>query len=401
MIPSFIQSSTNPPKPLKKIFDPAITQETRANSPPTEANTTRRTSVQIEPNTHFENNNSNRPVDSKDAFKKAYQENAKKPELENFKTEKIQPSTLKITTEPVLNNLQTNKPVIKVSKCATGTGVGALLYSYLNPQKSEINIVNQFNVNSPRMANVRQNTNFDQTTLPNDEKTQKMNTVPNLKFLDSSAFSAFSKDKLKNLEDALSKHYTTEQLNQLGIIVNKTSTPQVTSPKSTKSSDTSDRADSRFYSPHFNSDKSELNKLPKLNQDQNQPEYNNYRNQYVYPQGSSTYSFRNQPSLSNQQQLFASPAFKYPSPGSHSSYSPASSITGYTYPPYNKTKEANSSQNETAMLNAVAAAAAAVNKNSPQLFSKYIESVHKAMHGGNVQDAVANDGSSSSTLGDF
>ena len=31
------------------------------------------------------------------------------------------------------------------------------------------------------------------------------------------------------------------------------------------------------------------------------------------------------------------------------------------------------------MLNAVAAAAAAVNKNSPQLFSKYIESVHKAM----------------------
>jgi len=41
------------------------------------------------------------------------------------------------------------------------------------------------------------------------------------------------------------------------------------------------------------------------------------------------------------------------------------------------------------MLNAVAAAAAAVNKNSPQLFSKYIESVHKAMH----QQEDSNNGS--------
>ena len=322
--------------------------------------------------------------------------------MKSSKTENIQPSTLKITTEPILNNLQPNKPVIKVSKCATGTGVGALLSSYLNPPKTEINIVNQFNVNSPRMANVRQHTNYEQTPLSNEEKTQKMNTVPNLKFLDSSAFSAFSKDKLKNLQDALSKHYTTEQLNQLGIIVNKTSAPQqVTSPKSTKSSENSDRTDSRFYSPLHNSDKTELNKLPKLNYEQNQPEYNNYRNQYVYPHGSSSSSSKNPQNGNYQQQPYASPAFKYPSPGSHSSYSPASSITGYTYPPYNKAKEANSPQSESAMLNAVAAAAAAVNKNSPQLFSKYIESVHKAMHGGNVQDAGANDGSSSSTLGDF
>jgi len=45
-----------------------------------------------------------------------------------------------------------------------------------------------------------------------------------------------------------------------------------------------------------------------------------------------------------------------------------------------------SQSHETAMLTAVAAAAAAVNKNSPQLFSKYIESVHKAMHGSQQQE---------------
>lgn len=43
--------------------------------------------------------------------------------------------------------------------------------------------------------------------------------------------------------------------------------------------------------------------------------------------------------------------------------------------------KASSPNKESVLLNAVAAAAAAVNKASPQLFSKYIETVHRAMHG--------------------
>ncbi len=100
-----------------------------------------------------------------------------------------------------------------------GTGVGALLYSYLNPAKvSEANTVNQFNVNSPRMSNLKQNSASQgeaRMASSNDERTPRKSGQ--FKFLDSSAFSAFSKDKLKNLQDALAKHYTNEQLNQLGI----------------------------------------------------------------------------------------------------------------------------------------------------------------------------------------
>ncbi len=43
--------------------------------------------------------------------------------------------------------------------------------------------------------------------------------------------------------------------------------------------------------------------------------------------------------------------------------------------------KSTSPNKESVLLNAVAAAAAAVNKASPQLFSKYIETVHRAMHG--------------------
>lgn len=108
---------------------------------------------------------------------------------------------------------------------ALGTGVGALLYSYLNPSKAEANQVNQFNINSPRMSNTQQaqksqqqqqqqNDSSQSPQSPQRDGTQKKATT--FKFLDSSAFSAFSKDKLKNLQDALAKHYTNDQLKQLG-----------------------------------------------------------------------------------------------------------------------------------------------------------------------------------------
>ena len=154
--------------------------------------------------------------------------------------------------------------------------------------------------------------------------------------------------------------------------------------------------DLKVYISPKHQEKTEKTNFPEHQFRPLETDYNHYRNQYAYAKQPLLHS-----NNYNQQQTFypASPSSaKYQSPGSLSSYSPASSITGYAYPPYTKFKESSSNnnnpqhQNETAMLNAVAAAAAAVNKNSPQLFSKYIESVHKAMHGNNTLDASPTEG---------
>lgn len=305
-------------------------------------------------------------------------------------SELLKPEASKLIVPPPTESNKppsTTKSSINSQKSASqlGTGVGALLYSYLNVPKIEKNTVNQFNINSPRMSNIKQNQQSQSSNndkLSGDEKKQKK-TTPNFKFLDSSAFSAFSKDKLKNLQDALSKHYTNEQLNQLGIIVNKNATIVAPLPRypETDSKLISSRNQENLYKP--------------IETD------NYYRNQYAFsrqipsPQQVTTQS-NHQP----QQNLLINAHTKYQSPAS-SPYSPGSSITGHPYPTsYSKIKSTNnSSQNESAMLNAVAAAAAAVNKNSPQLFSKYIESVHKAMHGG-IQDSNSNEGDGSNNTGD-
>lgn len=139
-----------------------------------------------------------------------------------IKTEKSNSLNTSNSIEPIVGRFQqqqqqtSSKSNKSTTNSGTGTGVGALLYSYLNPPKaSEVSKINQFNINSPRMSNIRTQSNHDQTASSNDERTPKRATS-NFKFLDSSAFSAFSKDKLKNLQDALAKHYTKEQLNQLG-----------------------------------------------------------------------------------------------------------------------------------------------------------------------------------------
>lgn len=131
---------------------------------------------------------------------------------------------LDLKTQEIATNTKTYVNVQQQQQSkALGTGVGALLYSYLNPSKAEANQVNQFNINSPRMSNTQhapksqQNDSSQSPQSPQSDGTQKKAT--NFKFLDSSAFSAFSKDKLKNLQDALAKHYTNDQLKQLGKLI--------------------------------------------------------------------------------------------------------------------------------------------------------------------------------------
>ncbi len=171
-------------------------------------------------------NKSNTPTETTNTktTHEIFKENAKRiSQPEGLKNrEKL--DSVSSSTEPA----QTRQQTILLGKTHTvkpvshlGTGVGALLYSYLNPTKlSEANTINQFNINSPRisMSNLKHNSSntgqADTGISSHDETTNRKSRQ--FKFLDSSAFSAFSKDKLKNLQDALAKHYTNEQLNQLG-----------------------------------------------------------------------------------------------------------------------------------------------------------------------------------------
>lgn len=111
---------------------------------------------------------------------------------------------------------------------------------------------------------------------------------------------------------------------------------------------------------------------PLQQQQQNQPEF--YPHHHHYQLNRSSFhnsSIKSQSSSSTATGVTIMPESSYTDIPSQ--YTQSSKST--------KTKTSSSSPNkESILLNAVAAAAAAVNKASPQLFSKYIETVHRAMH---------------------
>ena len=242
--------------------------------------------------------------------------------------DETQVNTIKKYQIKTTNPIETREPRSVVS------GIGALNYS-------------------PGTANMQQQQpQFNPYEMEQEQANRLQSSGLNL--MNSGAFSAFSKDKLKNLQEALAKHYTKDQLKQLGIIVNKTATAAAAQNVPNPTADAYKYQDYKYYGSY---------------QDR--------------PAASDNYKTKQANNNSNH---FQSNSKSAQGGGYHNT------SNYFTY------KDAAGESN---MLSAVAAAAVAVNKTSPQLFSKYIESVHKAMHGG-AQEASTRDGSvsSSSNLGD-
>ena len=274
------------------------------------------------------------------------------------------------------------------------------------------------------------------TNLPIQQQSSPLRrqTSQSNEFDSADKTSSLAKMKLKNLQEAIAKNYSPEQLAQYGIFIPGVNFSTLNSSANSENSNTQaikqqqqqqQLKDQNYYRLKYDlngkgssKQSSSGNDMPPsssldyasmeagANNERHQaslrshpfyfgvdnklvpisppfcPANNNACGGYFQHQPSPVSSSVSYPSasrLSPISQLSSSPVMSSVSPTS----STVSSTTGSNSTSTNGSNITQSTLNnkESVLLSAVAAAAAAVNMNSPLVFSKYIESVHKALHG--------------------
>lgn len=157
-------------------------------------------------------------------------------------------------------------------------GMSALFYSFLKNNAKNINSPPGDSGYDSRQDSSLNNSNLSSTTMSSLNKSQQQNLMPTT----NNTASPITQMKLKNLQEALAKHYSKEQLSQLGIVIpniSNNSTQQQYAPRTHSNDSFNDKenfSSTNNYTPSIKT--FYTNYSNDNNQNKCSPSFNSYSN---------------------------------------------------------------------------------------------------------------------------